>query len=395
MYQEIHYVFFIISYFLQLELQHTIVIGTTTPPSVCLLRCVFHLVTWKLANPLQHETVFGVVWVKTRILPDHQKTTCRKHTADVLVVSMNFKQFKEKNTMYEYSNCLSVFSHLVSSVSASSSLSTRFKQRGTMELSDPASDKHMLKGSEGESVSEGSPPVRQDSTSNLENEEHIFHTSSDKADADTNCHGGTLVTPDTTLENVVESSPCVSEETVETLTSDEVKDSNATTLNINEQPIVLIANCSTELGDSCSNGSPTSSSVQSLSENSPTDSTNTSGISNGPSTPNSDTVSSSPASTPQTNAKTSAPAHSLSSPYDTDCSRKLISQIQRSLSQESLLDELESELLACQLPEGESEGERKGSPPVNGLPKDKEDCMVVFEKCVQYKYAQQEKAIHR
>uniref|UniRef100_A0A7N6BA68 Uncharacterized protein n=1 Tax=Anabas testudineus TaxID=64144 RepID=A0A7N6BA68_ANATE len=211
----------------------------------------------------------------------------------------------------------------------------------------------MLKGSEGESVSEGSPPVRQDSTSNLENEEHIFHTSSDKADADTNCHGGTLVTPDTTLENVVESSPCVSEETVETLTSDEVKDSNAATLNINEQPVVLIANCSTELGDSCSNGSPTSSSVQSLSENSPTDSTNTSGISNGPSTPNSDTVSSSPASTPQTNAKTSAPAHSLSSPYDTDCSRKLISQIQRSLSQESLLDELESELLACQLPEGE------------------------------------------
>uniref|UniRef100_A0A7N6AH86 Uncharacterized protein n=1 Tax=Anabas testudineus TaxID=64144 RepID=A0A7N6AH86_ANATE len=240
----------------------------------------------------------------------------------------------------------------------------------------------MLKGSEGESVSEGSPPVRQDSTSNLENEEHIFHTSSDKADADTNCHGGTLVTPDTTLENVVESSPCVSEETVETLTSDEVKDSNAATLNINEQPVVLIANCSTELGDSCSNGSPTSSSVQSLSENSPTDSTNTSGISNGPSTPNSDTVSSSPASTPQTNAKTSAPAHSLSSPYDTDCSRKLISQIQRSLSQESLLDELESELLAW-------------SPPVNGLPKDKEDCMVVFEKCVQYKYAQQEKAIHR
>uniref|UniRef100_A0A4W6C5T3 Coiled-coil domain containing 186 n=1 Tax=Lates calcarifer TaxID=8187 RepID=A0A4W6C5T3_LATCA len=80
---------------------------------------------------------------------------------------------------------------------------------------------------------------------------------------------------------------------------------------------------------------------------------------------------------------------------DTDCSRKLISQIQRSLSQESLLDELESELLACQLPEGESGGERKGSPPVNGLPSDQEGCMVVFEKCVQYKYAQQEKAIQR
>lgn len=87
--------------------------------------------------------------------------------------------------------------------------------------------------------------------------------------------------------------------------------------------------------------------------------------------------------------------YSLRCPYDTDCSRKLISQIQRSLSQESLLDELESELLACQLPEGESGGGRKGSPPVNGLPTDQDGCMVVFEKCVQYKYAQQEKAIQR
>uniref|UniRef100_H3DNI5 Coiled-coil domain containing 186 n=1 Tax=Tetraodon nigroviridis TaxID=99883 RepID=H3DNI5_TETNG len=76
------------------------------------------------------------------------------------------------------------------------------------------------------------------------------------------------------------------------------------------------------------------------------------------------------------------------SPYDTDCSRKLISEIQRSLSQESLLDELESELLACQLPKGEK------SPAANGLT-DQEGCMVVFEKCVQYKYAQQEKAVQR
>uniref|UniRef100_A0A4W6CC84 Coiled-coil domain containing 186 n=1 Tax=Lates calcarifer TaxID=8187 RepID=A0A4W6CC84_LATCA len=108
--------------------------------------------------------------------------------------------------------------------------------------------------------------------------------------------------------------------------------------------------------DNGSAESPSSSSVQSTSKSSPTDSTTTSGISNGPSTP--------------------TPSHSSSSPYDTDCSRKLISQIQRSLSQESLLDE-------------------KGSPPVNGLPSDQEGCMVVFEKCVQYKYAQQEKAIQR
>lgn len=120
-----------------------------------------------------------------------------------------------------------------------------------------------------------------------------------------------------------------------------------------------------------------------------------SGISNGPSTPNSDTVSSSLASSPQTSANTAAPSHTLSSPYDTDCSRNLISQIERSLSQESLLDELESELLSCQLSENEHSNKRKERPSVNGLPTDQEDCLVVFEKCVQFKYAQQEKAIQR
>lgn len=73
-------------------------------------------------------------------------------------------------------------------------------------------------------------------------------------------------------------------------------------------------------------------------------------------------------------------------PYDTECSRKLLSEIERSLSQESLLDELEDELLNSQ-----SEGVRKGSHP-NGLQKD-QNSMVLFEKCVQYKYSQQEKAI--
>ncbi|MCJ8738568.1 hypothetical protein PDJAM_G00037320 [Pangasius djambal] len=76
--------------------------------------------------------------------------------------------------------------------------------------------------------------------------------------------------------------------------------------------------------------------------------------------------------------------------YDTDCSRKLMSEIQRSVSQESLLDELESELLSCQVRE---QGISRVSPP-NGLPKD-QGSMVVFEKCVQYKYSQQEKAIKR
>lgn len=343
---------------------------------------------------------------------------------------------------------------------------TDLKWTGNMEQPDPASDAHMMDGSQVQSVSEGSPPVNQlhNSTSNVEQEEQISDSSTDEAEkgsqardemqldselietttdvqmntkteldtqthsqeqvgrselaADNSCDSSTvstedgkppfsplneagdvLVAPVTTVADVVESSPSVLEGITETLlTFDEVKDSHATTPNSNEQPSVLITNCSTELSHDDDSGlvkSPSSSSVQSASKNSPTDSTTTSGISNGPSTPSSDTVSSSLASSPQTSANTSAPSHSSSSPYDTDCSRKLISQIQRSLSQESLLDELESELLACQLPEGEGEGERKGSPPVNGLPADQDGCMVVFEKCVQYKYAQQEKAVQR
>lgn len=204
-----------------------------------------------------------------------------------------------------------------------------------------------------------------------------------------------LVAPVTTLADVVESSPSVLEGTIETLMPfDEVKDSHATTPDDKEQTSVSAPDFSAAADDSSSAESP-SPSDQSTSKCSPTDCTATSGISNGPSTPISDTVSSSLASSPQTSANTSAPSHSLSSPYDTDCSRKLISQIQRSLSQESLLDELESELLACQLPEGESGGETKGSSTVNGLTTDQEGCMVVFEKCVQYKYSQQEKAIQR
>ncbi|XP_077482367.1 coiled-coil domain-containing protein 186 isoform X2 [Stigmatopora argus] len=105
----------------------------------------------------------------------------------------------------------------------------------------------------------------------------------------------------------------------------------------------------------------------------------TSSIPNGFSAPVSDNVNSSTIS------------DSMSNPYDTDCSRKLISEIQRSLSQESLLDELETELTECGLPQGG----RKGSSPVNGLPSERDDSLMVFEKCVQYKYAQQEKSIQR
>ncbi|XP_064807021.1 coiled-coil domain-containing protein 186 isoform X1 [Oncorhynchus masou masou] len=97
-------------------------------------------------------------------------------------------------------------------------------------------------------------------------------------------------------------------------------------------------------------------------------------------------------SSPRTMAPTNT--NSLPSPYDTDCSRKLMTQIQRSVSQESLLDELEQELFSCQLPE-RGGGGRKGGPHVNGLQADQDGSPMVFEKCIQYKYVQQEKAIKR
>ena len=76
------------------------------------------------------------------------------------------------------------------------------------------------------------------------------------------------------------------------------------------------------------------------------------GVPNGPSTPPSVPAGSSVAPSPQTDSpdRAAVRSHALSSPYDTDCSRKLLAEIQRSVSQESLLDELESEILACRLP---------------------------------------------
>uniref|UniRef100_A0A8C5HIT6 Uncharacterized protein n=1 Tax=Gouania willdenowi TaxID=441366 RepID=A0A8C5HIT6_GOUWI len=192
----------------------------------------------------------------------------------------------------------------------------------------------------------------------------------------------TLVNPVINAEVADESSPSDLEGTTDCLLSldDPSPDSSA-------QPSPHVTDPPTPTPPAESPSSPNS--VRSTLKNSPTESTS-SGISNGPSTPNSDTLSSSLASSPQSSAKNCLPSQPMSSPYDTDCSRKLLSQIQRSLSQESLLDELESELLTCQLPVGSGQ---KESPPVNGLPSDQDGCMLVFEKCVQYKYSQQEKAI--
>ncbi|XP_034049719.1 coiled-coil domain-containing protein 186-like isoform X2 [Thalassophryne amazonica] len=199
------------------------------------------------------------------------------------------------------------------------------------------------------------------------------------------------------MDEAVENSPSVLEGTIDTsLTSGVANESHGVTQNGMEVLSLYDDKCSTDTATTSDDGQADSlsSSIQSACEISPIDSTSTSGISNGPWTPSSDTAITSLPCSPQKSTNTSAPPHSSSSPYDTDCSRKLISHIQRSLSQESLLDELETELLACRLPENEI-AEGKGSPPMNGLPTDQEGCMVVFEKCVQYKYSQQEKAIQR
>ncbi|XP_074855212.1 coiled-coil domain-containing protein 186 isoform X2 [Carettochelys insculpta] len=74
------------------------------------------------------------------------------------------------------------------------------------------------------------------------------------------------------------------------------------------------------------------------------------------------------------------------SPYDTDCTKKLISTIQESSSQEALLEEIESELLSTDLTKEHKlpNGMRKG-----------EHALATFEKCVQDKYLQQEQTIKK
>ncbi|XP_008268756.2 coiled-coil domain-containing protein 186 isoform X2 [Oryctolagus cuniculus] len=75
------------------------------------------------------------------------------------------------------------------------------------------------------------------------------------------------------------------------------------------------------------------------------------------------------------------------SPYDTDCTKKLISEIKNVSTSEDLLEEIESELLSTDLAE-----ERHRVP--NGMNKG-EHALVLFEKCVQDKYLQQEHTIKK
>ncbi|NXK91365.1 CC186 protein, partial [Formicarius rufipectus] len=74
------------------------------------------------------------------------------------------------------------------------------------------------------------------------------------------------------------------------------------------------------------------------------------------------------------------------SPFDTDCTKKLISTIHQTSSQEDLLKEIESELLSADFSK-----ERKLP---NGVQKG-EHALAVFEKCVQDKYLQQEQTIKK
>ncbi|XP_014814303.1 PREDICTED: coiled-coil domain-containing protein 186 [Calidris pugnax] len=74
------------------------------------------------------------------------------------------------------------------------------------------------------------------------------------------------------------------------------------------------------------------------------------------------------------------------SPYDTDCTKKLISTIHQTSSQEDLLKEIESELLSTDFSK-----ERKFP---NGVRKG-EQALAAFEKCVQDKYLEQEQTIKK
>ncbi|XP_035403695.1 coiled-coil domain-containing protein 186 isoform X2 [Cygnus atratus] len=74
------------------------------------------------------------------------------------------------------------------------------------------------------------------------------------------------------------------------------------------------------------------------------------------------------------------------SPYDTDCTKKLISTMHQTSSQDDLLREIESELLSTDFSKEHKcpNGVRKG-----------ERALAVFEKCVQDKYLEQEQTIKK
>lgn len=74
------------------------------------------------------------------------------------------------------------------------------------------------------------------------------------------------------------------------------------------------------------------------------------------------------------------------SPYDTDYTKNLISNLENASSQEALLEEIESELLSTDLLKNPSLS--------NGMCNTK-TTLAVFEKCIQDKYLQQEHIIKK
>lgn len=204
---------------------------------------------------------------------------------------------------------------------------------------------------------------------------------------------GTTERPFSVLDEVMESTNSVLEVTIESLSSLLGK-------AVESPPAILVGvgDCSTSIPNRDAESQPAvvDGPLKCSVEPSPTKENVIQGsvVTNSPDTPSTP----SPAfadpgiSSPRTMAPTNT--NSSPSPYDTDCSRKLMTEIQRSVSQESLLDELEQELFSCQLPE-RGGGGRKGGPHVNGMQADQDGSPMVFEKCIQYKYVQQEKAIKR
>ncbi|XP_076855406.1 coiled-coil domain-containing protein 186 [Brachyhypopomus gauderio] len=201
----------------------------------------------------------------------------------------------------------------------------------------------------------------------------------EQADSNTSCDSGRASlddgrTPPDQHNGLVESLSAVVDETIQDLTSDPEEPKRCRSSVPEEAPVNGVKESPPVLHESSS--AETDPSVDAAQLQAP----------GSPASPGAVTTpdSASPSLAPEAFHSGSA---SATNPYDTECSRKLMSEIQRSVSQESLLDELESELLNCHLVE--PGGCRIGPP--NGLPKDQ----VVFEKCVQYKYSQQEKAIKR
>lgn len=292
-------------------------------------------------------------------------------------------------------------------------------QREENPTSDPSSEVTEVPKGSSDVISNGGDPIlkEQEEDSELDSLELDATMSSDSVDKDaqrpdvhlniqqtagggdahgdgnTSCDSGTASiddsrTPPALHDSSLGSSPAVLEGELERSGPEDTVSEDVIHNEVNESSPSVLNGAS--FSPTCLATAATDSSLQSHTSNGPTEPQDTNHRTH--LTPTQDPPALQEEKSLDVVSENSVPLNSHSNldmnPYDTDCSRKLMSEIQRSLSQESLLDELEDELLNNQ-----SRGVRKGSPP-NGLAKD-QNSMVLFEKCVQYKYSQQEKAIKR